>query len=81
LHVLAYGKCRGCTDQLASTRKTTVDNDDSASVVDKFRYSGDMLRVDRDADAAVEVRARKGQNKFRQLVPPLINRDVSLLIR
>ena len=40
-------------------------------VVDKFCYLGDMLSVDGDADAAVEVRIRIGWNKFRQLLPLL----------
>ena len=50
-------------------------------VVDKFCYLGDMLNVDRDADAAVEARIRIGWNKFRQLVPLLTNRDISLIRR
>jgi len=36
-------------------------------VVDKFCYLGDMLRVDGDADAAVEARIRIGWNKFREV--------------
>jgi len=39
-----------------------------------------MLSVDGDADAAVEARVCKGWNKFRQLVPLLNNKDVSLLM-
>jgi len=50
-------------------------------VVDKFCYLGDMLSVDGDADAAVEARIRIGWNKFRQLVPLLTNKDVSLIMR
>jgi len=38
-----------------------------------------MLSVDGDADAAVEARIRIGWNKFRQLVPLLTNRDISLI--
>ena len=38
-----------------------------------------MLSVDRDADAAVEARIQIGCNKFRQLVPLLTNRDISLI--
>ena len=37
--------------------------------------------MDRDADATVEARIRIGWNKFRQLVPLLINKDLSLIIR
>jgi len=33
------------------------------------------------ADAAVEARIRIGWNKFRQLVPLLTNRDISLIRR
>jgi len=50
-------------------------------VVDKFCYLGDMPSVDRDADAAVEARIRIRWNKFRQLVPLLTNRDISLIRR
>ena len=44
-------------------------------------YLGDMLSVNGDADAAVEARIRIGWNKFRQLVPLLTNKDVSLIMR
>jgi len=37
--------------------------------------------VDGDGDAAVEARIRIGWNKFRQLVPLLTNRDISLIRR
>ena len=47
-------------------------------LVDKFCYLGDMLSVDGDADSAVEARIRIGWNKFRQLVPLLTNKDMSL---
>ena len=50
-------------------------------LVDKFCYLGDMLSVDGDVDAAVEARIRIGWNKFRQLVPLLTNKDVSLIMR
>ena len=40
-----------------------------------------MLSVDGDADAAVEAGIRIGWNKFRQLVPLLTNKDVSLIMR
>jgi len=48
---------------------------------DKFCYLGDMLIVDRDANTAVETRIRIGWNKFRQLVPLLTNKDISLIVR
>jgi len=48
-------------------------------LVDKFCYLGDTLSVDEDADAAVENRIRNKQNKFRQLVPLLTNKDISLI--
>jgi len=50
-------------------------------VVDKFCYLGDMLSVDGDADAVTKARIRIGWNKFRQLVPLLTNRDISLIRR
>ena len=37
--------------------------------------------MDGDADAAVEARIRIGWNKFRQLVPLLTNKDISLIMR
>jgi len=46
--------------------------------VDKFCYLGDMLSVDGNADTAVENRIQIGWNKFRQLVPLLTNKDMSL---
>jgi len=66
-----------------NTGLTSVDIVASANleVVDKFCYLGDMLSVDGDADAAVEAIIRIGWNKFRQLVPLLTNRDISLIRR
>ena len=52
-------------------------------VVDKFCYLGDMLSVVGDADAAVEARIQIiwKWNKFKQLVPLLTSRDISLIRR
>jgi len=50
-------------------------------LVDEFCYLGDMLSVDGDAYAAAEARIRIGWNKFRQLVPLLTNKDMSLIMR
>jgi len=50
-------------------------------LVDKFCYLGDMLSVNGNADAVVENRIRIGWNKFRQLVPLLTNKDISLKVR
>jgi len=74
--------CRGCSNPVISTDHTSVDICASANleVVDKFYLSG-MLSVDGDADAAVEARIRIGWNKFRQLVPLLASRDISLIRR
>jgi len=67
---------------VTGTGCTSVDTDVNANLelVDKFCYLGDMLRVDGDADAAVETRIRIGWNKFRQLVPLLTNKDMSLIV-
>ena len=75
--------CRGCLNPVTSAVRTSVDIGASAKLelVDKFCYLGDMLSVDGDADAAVEARIRIGWNKFRQLVPLLANKDVSLIMR
>jgi len=68
---------------VTSKGHTSVDNGASANleVVDKFCYLGDMMSVDGDADAAVEARTQTEWNKFRQLVPLLTNRDISLIRR
>jgi len=62
--------CRGCSNPVISTGRSSVDIGDSTNleVVDKFCYLGDMLSVDGDADAAVEARIRIGWNKIKQLV-------------
>jgi len=75
--------CRGCLNPVTSAGRTSVDTGASAKLelVDKFCYLGDMMSVDGDADAAVEARIRIGWNKFRQLVPLLTNKDVSLITR
>jgi len=74
---------RGCVNPVTGTGRTSVDIVVSANLelVDKFCYLGDMLSVDGDADAAVETRIRIGWNKFRQLVPLLSNKDISLIVR
>ena len=75
--------CSGCLNLVTSAGRTSVDIGSSAKLklVDKFCYLGDMLSVDGDADAAVEARIRIGWNKFRQLVPLLTSKDVSLILR
>ena len=72
---------RGCLNPVTSAGHTSVDIGASAKLelVDKFCYLGDMLSV--DGDAAVETTIRIGWNKFRQLVPLLTNKDVSLIMR
>ena len=75
--------CRGCLNLVTSAGRTIVDIGASAKLelVDKFCYLGDMVSEDGDADAAVEAKIRIGRNKFRQLVPLLTNKDVSLIVR
>jgi len=50
--------CRGCLNPVTSIGRTSVDYGISANLelVDTFGYLGDMLSVDRNADAAVEAR-------------------------
>jgi len=69
-------------DPVTGTGCTSVDIGVSANpeLVDKCCYLGDMLSVEGDADAAVETRNRIGWNKFRQLVPLLTNKDISLKV-
>ena len=66
---------------VTSAGRTSVDIGDSANLELVFCYLGDMLSADGDADTAVEARIRIGWNKFRQLVPPLTKKDVSLITR
>ena len=68
---------------VTGTGCTSVDIGVSANLelVDKFCYLAHMLSVDGDADAAVETRIRIGWNKFRQLVPLLTIKDISLIVR
>jgi len=75
--------CRGCVNPVTSAGRTSVDIGASAKLelVDKFCYLGYMLSADGDADAAVEARIRIGWSKFRQLVPLLTNKDMSLITR
>ena len=75
--VMKLFSCRGCLNPVTSTGRTSVDISASANLelVDMFCYLGDILSVDRDADAAVEAIIRIGWNKLRQLVPLLTNRD------
>jgi len=75
--------CSCCLNPVTSAGRTSVDIGASAKLelVDKFCYLGDMLSVDGDAAAVVEARIRIGWNKFRQLVPLLTNKDVSLIMR
>jgi len=75
--------CRGCMIPVTGTGGTSVDIVVNANLelVNKFCYLGDMLSVDGDADAAVENRIRIGWNKFRQLVPLLTHKYISLKMR
>jgi len=68
---------------VTGTACTSVDigGDANLELVDKFCYLGDMLSVNGDVDAAVETRIWIGWNKFRQLVPLLTNKDISLIVR
>jgi len=76
--------CTGCVNPVTSTGCTCVHISVNVNLesVDKFCYLGDMLSVDRDADAAVETRIRIGLYKFlHQLVPLLTYKDISLIVR
>jgi len=75
--------CRGCVNPVPGAGCTSGDISVKASLelVDKLCYLSDMLRVDGDVDAAVEIRIRIGWNKFRQLVTLLTNEDISLKVR
>jgi len=73
--------CGGCLNPVTGTGRTSVDigGDANLELVDKFCYLGDMLSVVGDADAAVENRIRIGWNKFKQLVPLLTNKYISIM--
>jgi len=72
---------RGMRVKMNRTKIMITGVDANLMLVDKFCYLGDMLSVDGDADAAVETRIRIRWNKFRQLVPLLTNKDISLTVR
>ena len=67
--------CKGCLNPVDIGASANLE------LVDKFCYLGDMLSVEGDANAAMEARIRVGWNKFRQLVPLLTNKDISLIRR
>jgi len=75
--------CRGCKNPVTGTGCTNVDIGVNANLklVDKFCYLDDMVSVDGDADAAVETIIQIRWNKFRQFVPMLTNKDISLIVR
>jgi len=75
--------CRGCVNPVTGTVRTSIDVGVNANLelVDKLCYLGDMLSVEGDADAAVETRIRIRWIKFRQLVPLLTNKNISLTVR
>ena len=56
-------------------------NSAGMGVVDGFCCLGDVLSVDGDAGVAVEAGVHVGWSEFRQLVPLLTGRDVSLIGR
>ena len=74
---------RGCLNPVTSAGNTSVDAGASANldIVDKFCYLDDSLSVDGDIDAAVQDTIRIGWNTFRQLVPLLINKFESFIMR
>jgi len=79
--------CRGCVNPVTSTGRTSVYIGVKANLelVDKFCYLqctvGVRLSVDGDAHAAMETRVRIGWNKFKQLLPLLTIKDISLKVR
>jgi len=77
LPTISFSTC----DALTVRKYLTMQLYRHLELVDKFCYLGDMLSVDRDADAAVETRIRIAWNKFRQWVPLLTNKDISLTVR
>ena len=82
LKITLLSTTQDCLNTVTSAGHTSVDIVASAKLelVDKFCYLGDILSVD-DADAAAEARIRIRWNKFRQLVPLLTTKDVSLIMR
>jgi len=75
--------CRGCLNSITDTGCTSVDIGANANLelLDKFSDFGDISSVYGEADAGVETRIRIGWNKFRQLVPLLTNKNISLIVR
>jgi len=67
----------GCTSALS----VDIGVNENLELMDNFCYLGNMLSVDGYADAAVKTRIRIGWNKFRQLVPLLTNKNISLTVK
>ena len=76
-----FNKISGSFLEITGRISIDIGGDANLELVEEFCYLGDMLSVDGDADAAVETRIRIGWNKFRQLVPLLTNKDISLTVR
>ena len=55
--------------------------DEKLEVVPEFCYLGDMLSADGGCELASVTRCKCAQAKFRQLLPLLANRHLSLLTR
>jgi len=62
--------------QAQDTKVVDIGDNANLELVDKFCYLGNMFSVDGDADAAAETRIRIGLNKFRQLLPLLMSKDI-----
>jgi len=86
-----WSRCHSCSqlwnhvkiryDRVAECFYTTHTEQPQQSYDVQFRYLADMLCVDGDANAAEENRIKTGWNKFRQLVPLLTNKDISVKVR
>ena len=70
----------GCASTVAGAGRTGVGVGADLGLVDGFCCLDDMLGVDGDAGVAEKTTVQVGWNGFRQLMPLLATRDVSLMV-
>jgi len=74
--------CKSCMNPVTGIGHTNLDIGVNANLelVDIFCYLGKILSVDGNADATAETKIQIGWNKFKQLVPLLTNKGISLIV-
>jgi len=81
--VIVYVMCKGTVCSIVSYIGSLTSFSFYLTSLIFLQYSrpGDLLSVHGDADAALETKIRIEWDKFRQLVPLLTNKDISVIMR